>query len=75
MKQLLLSLLLGAALLTVCASRYVITLKNGNHVLAAGKPRLEGFNFVYTDLSGRTNSIPSTHVRAIAPASSQTPAK
>jgi len=75
MKQLFLAMLLGVALLTGCASRYVITLKNGNHVVAAGKPRLEGFNFIYTDLSSRTNSIPSTRVRAIAPASSQTPSK
>jgi len=77
MKQLLLSLLLGAALLTGCASRYVITLKDGHRVVATDKPRLnkENLTFVYTDLHGRTNSIPSTRVRAIAPASSQTPSK
>ena len=75
MKQLLLPLLLGAALLSGCASRYVIALKDGHRVVAAGKPRLVGFNFVYTDLNGRTNSIPSTRVRAIAPASSKTTAK
>jgi hypothetical protein len=75
MKHLFLLMLLGMALVTGCASRYVITLKTGDRVVAAGKPRLEGFNFVFTDLSGRTNSIPSTRVRAIVPASSQTPAK
>jgi hypothetical protein len=75
MKQLLLAVLLGAALLAGCASRYVITLKDGHRVVAAGKPQLEGFNFVYTDPSGQTNSIPSSRVRAIFPASSQPPAK
>ncbi len=74
MKSWLLAILLGATLLTGCASRYVITLTNGRQVVAAAKPRLDGFNFVFTDPAGRTNSIPSTEVRAIAPASSQPPA-
>jgi hypothetical protein len=43
--------------------------------MAAEKPHLEGFNFVFTDLNGRTNFIPSTRVRAIVPASIQTPSK
>jgi len=77
MKQLLLGMLLGSALLTGCASRYVITLNNGYRIVTAGKPTLDKENlaFVYTDLSGRTNSIPSVRVRAIVPASSQPPAK
>jgi uncharacterized protein YcfL len=75
MKQFLLPMLLGAALLTGCASHYVVTLNNGQHLMAVQKPQLEGFNFVFTDLNGRTNSIPSTDVRAIVAVSSQTPAK
>jgi hypothetical protein len=75
MKQLLLAMLSGVALLTGCASQYVVTLTNGQRIVAAKKPHLEDFNFVFTDLNGRTNSIPSTRVRAVVPASSQTPAK
>jgi len=75
MKQLLPAMLLCAALLTGCASHYIVALKNGQRIVAAGKPRLEGFDFVFTDLNGRTNSIPSSSVRAVVPASSQTPAK
>ena len=77
MKQLILGMMLGAALLTGCASHYVITLTNGNRIVAAGKPKLdaEHLAFVFTDLNGRSNSIPSVRVRAIVPASSQPPAK
>jgi hypothetical protein len=75
MKQWLLAMLSGAALLTGCASRYVVTLNNGQRIVAVKKPRLEGFSFVFTDLNDRTNSIPSTRVRAIAPTSSQTTVK
>jgi uncharacterized protein YcfL len=71
MKQWLLAMLSGAALLTGCASQYVVTLNNGQCIVAVKKPRLEGFNFVFADLNGQTNSIPSTRVRAIVPASSQ----
>jgi hypothetical protein len=75
MKQLLLAGLVGAVLLAGCASRYVIALKDGQRIVAVGKPQLEGFNFVYTDLSGRTNSLPSSRVRAIVSVSSAPPAK
>ncbi len=76
MKPIFMAICLGAALLTGCASpHYVVTLDNGHRVTAAEKPHLESFNFVFTDLNGRTNSIPSTRVRAITPASSQTAAK
>lgn len=51
---------------------YVITLNNGGRVMAAEKPHLEGFSFISADLNGRTNSIPSTCVRAIEPASDRT---
>lgn len=76
LKQLPPGMLLAAALLTGCASRhYVVTLNNGRHIEAAERPHLEGFNFVFADLEGRTNSIPSVRVRAIEPASSPAPAR
>jgi hypothetical protein len=77
MKQLILGMMLGAALLTGCASHYVVTLTNGNRIVATGKPKLdtEHLAFVFKDLNGRSNSIPSVRVRAIVPASSQPPAK
>jgi len=75
MKRLLLALLTGVALLAGCASHYVVTLNDGNRIMAVEKPQLEGFNFVFANLNGQTNSIPSTRVRAIVPASSPTPAK
>jgi hypothetical protein len=76
MKLLFLAVFLGGVLLTGCAShQYVIALNNGHRVIAAEKPHLEGFNFVFTGLDGRTNSIPSVQVRAIVPASSQPSAR
>jgi len=75
-KPSLLAILFSLVLLTGCATRhYVVTLNNGYHIMAAEKPHLEGFNFVFTDLDGRTNNIPSTRVRAIVPASSPATAK
>ena len=74
MKQMIFLSLL-ALLLTGCASHYVVTLTNGYRLVAADKPHLEGFNFVFTDLKGRTNSIPSTRVRAVTPVSGQGPSK
>jgi hypothetical protein len=62
------ALLSGAIFFTGCAPQhYVVFLSNGRHVVAAQKPHLEGFNFVFLDLKGRTNSVPSQYVRAIAP--------
>ena len=77
MKQLILGMMLGVALLAGCASHYVITLTNGYRIVAAGKPKLdaEHLAFVFKDLDDRTNSIPSVRVRAIAPASGQPPAQ
>ena len=66
-KQLLLALLLGLTL-TGCVSNYVVTLDNGRRITTDGKPRLAGYNYVFTDMNGRTNSIASGHVRSIKPA-------
>jgi hypothetical protein len=79
MKCLFFALSLGAILFAGCAPQhYIVLLSNGRHVVAAQKPHLEGFNFVFLDLKGRTNSVPSEYVRAIAPesaASTNTPSR
>ena len=72
MKHFFYALLLGAVFLAGCAPQhYIILLSNGRHVIAAQKPHLEphldGFNFVFIDLLGRTNSVPSEYIRAVAP--------
>ena len=59
------ALLLGSFFLTGCAHYYVVVLNTRQHFIAPEKPHLEGFNFVFTDLDGRTNSIPSEYVRAV----------
>jgi hypothetical protein len=69
MKHFLLALLLGSVFLTGCASQYLVVLTSGQRIIAARKPHLEKFNFVFTDLNGRTNSIPSEQVRGIVPVS------
>jgi hypothetical protein len=69
MKQLFLALSLGSLLLSGCASKYLVVLTDGQRAIAVRKPHLEGFNFVFTDLKGRTNSIPSEYVRAVVPVS------
>jgi hypothetical protein len=68
MKHLLCALLLAPVFLAGCAAQhYIVFLNNGRHVIAAQKPHLEGFNFVFIDLLGRTNSVPSEYIRAVAP--------
>jgi hypothetical protein len=72
MKRLFLVLLVGLTL-TGCVSNYVVTLDTGRRITTAGKPRLDGFNYVFTDLNGRTNSIASGHVRSIKSTSNKSP--
>jgi hypothetical protein len=75
-KPLFAAVFLSGELLAGCASHQcVVALDNGHRVIATEKPHLEGFNFAFTGLDGRTNSIPSLQVRAIVPASSQPPAR
>ncbi len=64
---------LGSVFIAGCASQqhYIVFLNNGRHVIAAQKPHLEGFNFVFLDLKGRTNSVPSEYIRAVAPDTGQ----
>lgn len=62
-----------------CASHYAVLLTNGQHYTAAEKPSLiqtnGQFAFMFTDLSGETNVIPSGLVRAVVPASDLKPAQ
>jgi hypothetical protein len=74
MKRLLLALLLGSTL-TGCVSNYVVTLDNGRRITTDGKPHLAGYNYVFTDMNGRTNSVAAGHVRSIKPAPKNPPAK
>jgi len=68
MKILLPIALLAAALLTGCASRYTITLNNGNRITATSKPRLEKGNYVFKDVKGQVNYLPAGRVREVSPA-------
>jgi len=63
------ALLLVPVFLAGCATQqhYIVLLTNGRQVVAAQKPHLEGFNFVFLDLQGRTNSVPSEYIRQVTP--------
>ncbi len=71
--------MLGPLFLAGCASQYVVLLTNGQRYTAMGKPHLEQangqFNFVFMDVSGNTNTIPSGDVREVVPASEIKPAQ
>jgi hypothetical protein len=72
MKRISLLLLLAVTLCAGCATRYNITLNNGDIVTAKGKPKYDKQRngFFYTDALGNTNYISAFRVREIAPASS-----
>jgi hypothetical protein len=69
MKKMLSAMLLVPVFLAGCVAQqhYIVLLTNGRQVVAAQKPHLEGFNFVFLDLQGRTNSVPSEYIRAVTP--------
>lgn len=69
MKKMLPLIALVQVFLAGCATqqRYIVLLTNGRQVVAEEKPHLEGFNFVFLDLMGRTNSVPSEYIRAVTP--------
>jgi len=69
---LLFGLLAGVALLASgCARFYNITTNNGRVITSRGKPRYDKENsvFVFTDLRGQRQTVPSGSVAQIAPAS------
>ena len=71
MKRISLLLLLALTLCAGCASRYNITLNNGDIVTAKGKPKYDKQRngYLYNDALGNTNYISAFRVREIAPAS------
>ncbi len=69
MKPFLLTVLLGALLLTGCTNRYVITLNSGARITTVGKPRLDGGTYIFKDGKGQPASVFAGSVREIAPAS------
>ena len=52
-----------------CASRYTITLNNGNKITTHGKPRLTPGKdaLIFKDAKNEWQSIPSGKVREVAP--------
>lgn len=69
MKKISLFSLFALLLFSGCASRYVITMNNGNRVTSRGKPKREGASYVFKDASGRSTSVPAGNVTEIEPAS------
>jgi hypothetical protein len=64
-------LLLALALCAGCASRYVITLDNGEVITTLGKPKYDETRngFFYTDVSGNPSYVSQLRVHQIAPKS------
>jgi Bacterial protein of unknown function (DUF903) len=64
-------LLLAVALCASCASRYNITLTNGEVITARGKPKLdkEHTGYYFTDANGNANYISLGNVHEVAPQS------
>ena len=63
---LLFGLVIGA---TGCASRYKVTLTNGNVYTARGKPKLDKQTgaYLFKDTKGQAMSVPGFRVKEIAP--------
>jgi len=69
MKKIALVLLLAAFVCAGCATRYNITLNNGDVITARGKPRYDParYGFIYKDGTGQPAFIPGGRVREVAP--------
>ncbi len=65
MKNLVLLLPLGLALLTGCARHYVITLNSGTQIGAQGKPELRGGSYYFKDAHGKETSVAAGRVSQI----------
>jgi len=69
MKIKFLLLAVACAMLSGCASQYVITLHNGRQIMAASKPHLKQGTYVFKDAEGKPASVSAGRVREVAPAS------
>jgi ABC-type Fe3+-hydroxamate transport system substrate-binding protein len=71
MKTAIFVFLLAVAVCAGCATRYNLTLSNGEIITAKGKPHLNAAKntYIYKDATGQTNFIPAANVTQIAPAS------
>jgi hypothetical protein len=63
--------LLVTLLCAGCASRYDITLSNGEIITSKGKPHLNSDKtaWIYITASGRTNALPAGNVTEVSPQS------
>jgi len=68
MKNTTLLLLLGSLALTGCARHYVMKLSNGQRVVTASKPHLEGAFYSFKDAAGHRNYVSQSRVLEIEPA-------
>jgi hypothetical protein len=73
MKTFFLALLLAAAC-AGCATRYDVTLTNGQVVTTRGKPHLspDKNEWLFTDASGKPDRVPAGNVSQVAPQSMDT---
>ena len=64
-----LPLLVALVGLCGCAHQYIMTLSNGDQIVSASKPKLQGKNYYYTDGPGARYAIPQSRVVNIRGAS------
>ena len=71
MKKIILLLILTATACTGCATRYSLTLNNGDVITARGKPRFdkEKNRYYFKNAYGQPDEISAFKVREIAPSS------
>jgi hypothetical protein len=69
LKKIIYPLLLGAFVLSGCASQYVIRLNNGMDITAASKPKLDGAVYRFKDAKGEERVVSRGRVIEIEPAS------
>ena len=79
------TVLIGLFGLCGCAHQYLMKLSNGDQIISASKPKLQGTNYHFTDASGARYVIPQSRVAKIravsvveekeAPAPQPTPVK
>jgi hypothetical protein len=71
MKKVFPILLAALALCAGCATRYDITLTNGDVITALGRPHLDSSRqrYTYKDAEGRPAAVPAMRVKEVGPSS------